>query len=229
MDFTHFDQRHYPTVPVQDGYGEWALQYDESVQDEMDLRLFARLDMNWGAVNRALDLACGTGRIGAWLKGQGVTTVEGVDFTPEMVNKAREKGVYSALHIADITDTRLPAQSYDLLTQSLADEHLPDLNPLYREAARLATPGGHFVLVGIHPFYFMAGNATHYHRADGEAVTVKTYVHLLSDHIKAAHAAGWQLVTMDEGVIDAEWLAVKPKWQKLANQPVSFLMMFRRG
>ena len=47
----------------------------------------------------------------------------------------------------------------------------------------------------------------------GESVTIRSYVHLLSDHVKAAHAAGWTLVEMDEGLVDEAWLAKKPQWQ----------------
>ncbi len=64
----------------------------------------------------------------------------------------------------------LPAQAYDLCTQSLADEHLPDLQPLYREVARVTRRGGGFVIVGFHPQFLMAGMPTHYNRASGEPV-----------------------------------------------------------
>ena len=65
MDFTPFDARHYRTLPVRDGYREWAATYDNGVLDELDLRLLARLAaVDWARVGRAMDLACGTGRIG---------------------------------------------------------------------------------------------------------------------------------------------------------------------
>ena len=33
MEFKPFDARHYPTLAVSDGYGEWARTYDTVVQD----------------------------------------------------------------------------------------------------------------------------------------------------------------------------------------------------
>ena len=108
MDFKPFDARHYPTLPVDEGYGEWARTYDTVVQDEMDLRLLARLDVDWAAAARALDLACGTGRIGQWLRAQGVATLEGLDFTPAMLAKARARGVYDRLLKGDVRATGLP-------------------------------------------------------------------------------------------------------------------------
>jgi len=67
MDFSKFDQRRYPTVSVREGYGEWARTYEDTVLDLMDLRLLERLHaVDWRRMARAVDLACGTGRIGVW-------------------------------------------------------------------------------------------------------------------------------------------------------------------
>ena len=52
-------------------------------------------------------------------------------------------------------------------------------------------------------------------------MAIRSYVHLFSDHVKAAHARGWRLLEMDEGLIDEAWLAKKPQWEKYRNRPVS--------
>ena len=61
---------------------------------------------------------------------------------------ANKKGVYKQLLIGDIRDTHLEAETYDVSIEVLADEHLSELFPLYREAARITKPNGHFVIVG---------------------------------------------------------------------------------
>ena len=229
MDFAPFDRRHYPTLPVRDGYREWAETYDDVVQDEMDLRLLARVEtVNWAAAGWVLELACGTGRIGAWLRARGVRRIDGLDFTPEMLARAEAKGVYDRLISADMLDTGLRARSYDLVIEVLADEHVADLQLLYREAARLAAPGGAFVIVGYHPHFLINGIPTHFDRRDGTPVAIDSRVHLLSDHAKAAHRAGWMLAEMDEGVVDDAWIAKKPKWQSYRSHPVSFAMVWRQ-
>ena len=92
---------------------------------------------------------------------------------------------------------------------------------------RVTRRGGCFVIVGFHPQFLMAGMPTHFDRAPGEPVTIRSYVHLLSDHVKAAHAVGWSLLEMDEGLVDDAWLRKKPKWQIYAGLPISFSMVWR--
>lgn len=228
MDHSLYDKRKYPIVDVREGYGEWVRTYEQVVQDEMDLRLLERAQqVDWPAAKQILDLACGTGRIGAWIRGRSAAAIDGIDLTPEMLDVARGKGIYRSLRVADVSSTGQPDGVYDICTQSLADEHMPDLRPLYREAARVTRPGGSFVIVGFHPQFLMAGMPTHYDRADGEPVTIRSYVHLLSDHVKAALDWGWSLAEMDEGLVDEAWLDKKPQWSKYKGLPVSFLMVWR--
>jgi SAM-dependent methyltransferase len=229
MDHAPYDKRRYPIVEVREGYAEWVQTYEQTVQDEMDLRLLERVrTVDWSAPRSVLDLACGTGRIGRWLGEHCVNAVvDGVDLTPEMLDVARRRSLYRNLTVADVTRTGLPAARYELCTQVLADEHLPDLRPLYREVARLTRRGGLFVIVGYHPHFLMAGIPTHFDRAPGESITIRSYVHLLSDHVKAAHEAAWSLQEMDEGLVDADWLRKKPQWERYAGLPVSFAMVWR--
>jgi SAM-dependent methyltransferase len=229
MDFTHFDKRNYPVVSARSGYGEWAEHYDSTVAEGLDRPLLGALGaVQWPSVRSAVDLACGTGRTGVWLQQQGVRAIDGVDLTPEMLERARAREIYRTLKVADIAATGLPSSGYDLCTMVLADEHLADLKPVYREAARLLGPGGSFVVVGYHPYFLMNGIPTHYHRASGEAVTIESHIHLFSAHVAAAYEAGLSLNECREGVIDEAWLRDKPKWRRFLHWPVSFAFAWRR-
>jgi SAM-dependent methyltransferase len=226
-EFAPFDTRGYRTVDVRSGYGEWVDTYEQTVQDAMDIELLERLDsVDWAG--EVADLGCGTGRTGAWLAQRGVTAIDGVDLTPEMLARARERGVYRSLAEADVANTGLETDGYDVAVTSLVDEHLADLKPLYAEAARVAKPGAPYVLVGYHPQFIMSsGMPTHYDSASGEPVAIETHLHLFSDHVKAAGAAGFALAEAEERVIDDAWLELKPKWERLRGVPIAFAFVWK--
>lgn len=230
LKFSHFDARGYRTVDVRTGYGEWVPTYERTVENAMDIALLDELTAPpWQTLRHAADLGCGTGRTGAWLCDHGVGEIDGVDLTPEMLEMARSKQVYRRLVEGDLAATGLENGAYDLVTSCLVDEHLPDLRPLYREAFRLATPGGWLVLVGFHPHFIMlSGMPTHFTNASGEPIAIATHVHLISDHVAAAVDAGWILAEMKEQLIDDAWLELKPKWEPFEHHPIAFAFVWRK-
>ena len=229
--FSSFDTRNYPTVTPREGYRVWSASYEETIKEDMDLRLLERIrTIRWDHVERAADLGCGTGRTGSWLRARSVWQVDGVDFTPEMLGRSRARGVYDRLELAEVTDSGLDAGRYALVTTVLVDEHLAALGPLSCEAARLAQPGAAHVLVGFHPFFIMkSGMPTHFDAPDGTPVAIETHVHLFSEHVQAALASGWSLAEMHEQLIDERWIALKPSWAPLRDVPISFSIVWRRA
>lgn len=230
MRFSRFDKRGYDTVGPEQGYDEWAATYEDTVPDLLDIRLLEQVDyINWPDIGRAIDLACGTGRIGAWLKSAGVSSVDGADAAAGMLEKARSRGVYDRIEQCDLASTPFDAAAYDVSMAVLVDEHLPSLDGLYTEVARLTAEGGWFVIVGYHPHFMMlTGMPTHFARPDGQNVAIETYVHLFAEHFRAGRDAGWSLHDLRESCIDESWLSVKPKWGGYTGHPVSFLMAWRR-
>jgi SAM-dependent methyltransferase len=228
--FADFDSRGYRTLDVRAGYGQWVGTYEQTVEDAMDIALLEELtEPSWGAVRRAVDLGCGTGRTAAWLRRNGVAAIDGVDITPEMLAVARTRGTHDHLHEADVTATGLATGAYDLVIASLIDEHLADLRPLYDEACRLGEPGALCVVVAFHPHFIMAtGMPTHFTSGSGEPIAITTNIHLLSEHIMAGLQAGWTLVEIREGIVDERWLAVKPQWERFRNHPVSAALVWRK-
>src|ERR687883_290517 len=105
--FSDFDARRYRTVDVRTGYAEWVASYEHTVQDTMDRALLEALrSIDWTSVRSAVDLG-------------GVTSIDGVDLTPEMLAQARAKGVYRTLIEADLTATGLDGAAYDLASVCL--------------------------------------------------------------------------------------------------------------
>lgn len=229
MDFSFFDIRNYKTLSVQEGYKEWSTSYEQTVSDLMDIRLLDQIScIDWEKINNVIDLACGTGRIGCWLSKKGIKEINGIDFTQEMLEIAKNKSVYKNLVYGDILATNFEPDYFDLAIEVLADEHISDLSPLYKEASRIIKPNGYFVIIGYHSHFLMNGVITHFNSITGEPLAIKSHVHLFSDHVKAAYKANLTLMDLNEGVIDDEWIKLKPKWQKFYMHPVSFSVVWKK-
>ncbi|MGE0614846.1 MAG: class I SAM-dependent methyltransferase [Bacteriovoracia bacterium] len=229
QDFSLFDSRNYPTVSVTEGYAKWAQIYERDFDSALDQELFGRItSVPWRELQTAADLACGTGRTGAWLHAHGVATLDGVDLTPEMMERAQTRGIYRSLKLEDIRRTSLPMAAYDLVINSLASEHLETLAPLFSEARRLARPGGYFVILGYHPHFMLRGIPTHFDDPQTQApIAIRGHVHLLSDFIKAGRETGWKPLELDEKVVDPEWAERNPGMKKHLGHPISFVGVFQ--
>ena len=93
-------QRH-TVEETQKIYAEWADSYDKDVADwgyatpgriAMALRLSGA-----NSEKPVLDFGCGTGLSGTALKAAGFRQIDGPDINPEMLKKARERGIYQHL------------------------------------------------------------------------------------------------------------------------------------
>jgi SAM-dependent methyltransferase len=103
---------------------------------------------------RVADLGCGTATLGVLL-GEGGYAVDGVDFSPAMVARARAKveaAGLSGLTIAqgDAADPPLPDASYDVVLCRHVLWALPDQPAALRRWRRMLRPGGRLVLVEGH-------------------------------------------------------------------------------
>ena len=90
-----------------DLYGQWASTYDDDVFGESGFTGSARIADLLASVlpDRAqpvVDLGCGTGAVGRRLAELGVTTIDGVDLSPEMIAVAARTGAYRRLTVGDL-------------------------------------------------------------------------------------------------------------------------------
>jgi SAM-dependent methyltransferase len=231
--FARYDSRGYRTLDVAAGYAAWAPSYDATMDDRLDLPLLASIvSVDWSGINAAVDLGCGTGRIGAWLKAHGVSRVDGVDASSAMLDRAAAKKIYDKLRCADAVTTGLVGEGYDLAISSFAICHLGDLGGFYTEAARLIRPSGKIILVDYHPLMLLKGVPTHFTAPVGEPVAIANFVHMIGDHVQAGRRAGLALVELREQLVDAEWVGEnrrlfgEPRLARHVGHPVSFAMVW---
>jgi ubiquinone/menaquinone biosynthesis C-methylase UbiE len=98
---------------------------------------------------RVADLGCGTGTLSVLLADAGFT-VDGVDFSPEMVNRARDKAVGRdgvTFTVADASDPPLEEAAYDAVLCRHVLWALPDPSAALARWVGLLRPGGRLVLV----------------------------------------------------------------------------------
>jgi predicted TPR repeat methyltransferase len=92
-----------------------------------------------------LDLGCGTGLAGVMFKPL-AARLDGVDLSPAMTLKARERGIYDQLDIADLeTALSAPGPRYDLILAADTLVYLGDLACVFRAAHARLAPDGYFL------------------------------------------------------------------------------------
>jgi SAM-dependent methyltransferase len=98
-----------------------------------------------------VELGCGTGYFGAWLKRRGAARVVGVDVTPAQLETARrmdaEFGLGMEFLEANAEATGLPGGSFDLAVSEYGASIWCDPYKWIPEAARLLRPGGELVFL----------------------------------------------------------------------------------
>ena len=96
-------------------YADWAPTYDADVFGELGFTGSDRIAELLVSVLPdptvpVIDLGCGTGAVGRRLAQLGVTTVDGVDLSPEMLAIAATTGAYRRLTVADLHTLEDPPQ-----------------------------------------------------------------------------------------------------------------------
>ena len=96
-----------------------------------------------------VELGCGTGYFGAWLKRLGASRVVGVDVTPAQLETAQrmneEFGLGLEFLLENAERTSLPASSFDVVFSEYGASIWCDPKLWLAEAARLLRPGGDLV------------------------------------------------------------------------------------
>jgi predicted TPR repeat methyltransferase len=89
-----------------------------------------------------LDLGCGTGLAGTAFKAM-AARLDGVDLSPAMIEKARTRGIYDRLEVADLeTALAAPGSCYDLILAADTLVYLGNLERVFESAhARLCDDG----------------------------------------------------------------------------------------
>ncbi len=110
---------------------------------------------------RVLDAGCGTGYGTRLLEDSGASEVTAVDVSTEALTSARERCASAALIQADLTDTGLESEAFDLIACFEVIEHLEAQEAVVAELDRLLAPGGVLMISSPNRDMYLAGNPHH--------------------------------------------------------------------
>ena len=123
-------------MSIEKSYNIWALQYDTNKNRTRDFDTKSTIEtLSKFEFENVLELGCGTGKNTSWLL-EKATQIIGLDFSQEMLNKAKEKisNKKVVFKKADLNeDWEVENNFADLITSSLTLEHIEDLNHIFEQ------------------------------------------------------------------------------------------------
>jgi malonyl-CoA O-methyltransferase len=185
---------------VRDAYKHWAAIYDTNDNRTRDLDgTITRKTLDTLRCNTLVEAGCGTGKNTQFLA-QHANTVHALDFSPEMLAKARAK--VSAENVTftqtDLMQTwPVDDDSAEFVTCNLVLEHIDDLDFIFAEADRVLSIGGSFYISELHPFRQYQGTVANF-QSGGVSIEIDAFIHHISDFLAAAKSNGFRLRDLGE-------------------------------
>ena len=185
---------------IEKAYNIWADQYDTNSNKTRDLdSKSTRETLNKFAFSIVLELGCGTGKNTNYLLKK-ADKIIGIDFSQEMLNKARAKIQDERVEFrkADLTaEWNIENDYADLITCSLVLEHIEDLDFVFNQAHKKLKNGGIFFISELHPFKQYSGSKAKFETENGTQ-ELETSVHHVSEYLDVAQENGFELEELKE-------------------------------
>jgi len=140
-----------PDAFVASFFDRFAPDFDRRLVGDLQYRtpeVLAQMMEPWLAPRtslRVLDLGCGTGLSGVFVKPKAASLV-GIDLSAGMLEKARARGLYDRLEQAEIVEflAHCEAGSLDLVLAVDVFVYVGNLGPTFAQIARVLAAGGRF-------------------------------------------------------------------------------------
>lgn len=228
------DQRPgYKEIDVVEGYDKWALTYDRDPNPLIAVEEKITLDIV-GEVNgqRVLDLGCGTGRYCVLLSERGAH-VTGVDPSPVMVGKAREKVSQKCqfeIKHGILEEVDFPDEHFDLILSALTFCHIPEIEPVFEEMTRVLKSSGRIVISDFHPYWPVFGHGyTEFFDDQGQEYRITNYPHLFEEYFLLCQKYGFSIVDVREPRITDELIKDFPALTDYVDLPLALILKLSKS
>jgi malonyl-CoA O-methyltransferase len=222
-------------LAVGPGYAAWAPRYDDDGNPLVALEgpsvraWFAPL-----AGRRALDVGCGTGRHTAALLEAGAAEIVALDFTPEMLARARAKLASAGnrvLWVYHALPRPFPCRdgTFDLAVLGLVAEHVFQLERVLFDVARVLAPGGRCILSALHPDRTAEGQRARFiDPQTGQRRSISTVHRTIDEYLKAGRNAGLLIEGQSTLVVPPELAEQLPRALKYVGLNLGWVVCWSR-
>lgn len=192
-------------MEISNAYNEWSASYDAVENKTRDMESHIQEAMiGRMKFNNILEWGCGTGKNTLRLSAL-AHRLTAVDFSIEMINKAKQKIQSSDVEfkIADITRSwNCLNEKVDLISCSLILEHVQDLDHVFQQANTCLQSSGFFYIGELHPFKQYLGGKARFENQNGVVTEINAYVHHVTDYINSANKNSFRTIEIKEGFDD---------------------------
>lgn len=189
------------------GYEKWAETYDGpnmllDIEEPVVRNILKKIPSG-----KALDAGCGTGRYSLILKSLG-HDVTGLDQSPEMLEKARQKNKSVTFVEGKINSLPFVNDSFDLAVCALALTHFKELDKPIAELSRVVQKQGYLLISDINPWFVALGAHADFHDKNGEWGYVENFVHWHSEYLKVFKKHNLEVLDCIEPVVESKNLTI---------------------
>lgn len=184
---------------VRQAYNFWSETYDSVENKTRDLEAKALRESISGENLEILEIGCGTGKNTGFLQTKSQKLIA-ADFSEEMLAKAKAKITAETIEFRQF-DLRevwdFADDSFDLITCSLALEHIENIDFVFAEAKRVLRSGGKFYIGELHPFKQYQGSKARF-EIDSKTFELECFVHHVSEFFEAAVRNDFEVAELKE-------------------------------
>ncbi len=180
-------------------YDSWSETYDTVENRTRDLEAKALRENVAGGDFDILEIGCGTGKNTDFLRTKAKRLV-GADFSEAMLARAKAKITaenveFRRLDLREEWD--FADDSFDLITCSLALEHIENIDFVFGQARKVLRENGLFYLGELHPFKQYQGTKARFETGSG-VFELECFIHHISEFYAVGKKNNFECVGLKE-------------------------------